>query len=97
MAVVSILLTPLVGCADRGIFADPNLEAAIREAIGKPSGDIELSDLEGLTELDANFERITDLSGLEHCGNLTKLVLVENQISDITPLKNLTELAHLGL
>ncbi len=35
------------------IFADPNLEAAIREAIGKATGPIYPSDLEGLTSLSA--------------------------------------------
>jgi Leucine-rich repeat (LRR) protein len=79
------------------VFPDPNLEAAIREAIGKPTGDIYQSDLEGLTSLDASSRNITDLSGLEYCTNLTYLCLDENQINDITQLSGLTSLTTLDL
>ncbi len=57
------------------VFPDPNLESAIREAINKPEGDVLLSDLEGLTSLDAGLRGITDLSGLEYCTSLTELNL----------------------
>ncbi len=68
-------------------FADANLEAAIREAINKPEGDIYVSDLEGLTSLDASERNISDITGLEYCINLTTLRLdVNYQIADITPL-----------
>jgi internalin A len=79
------------------IFPDPNLEAAIREAIGKPTDPICPSDLEGLTYLNASGNNITDLTGLEHCTSLTRLYLGINQISDISPLANLTNLTQLGL
>jgi Leucine-rich repeat (LRR) protein len=78
-------------------FPDPNLEAAIREAIGKATGDIYQSDLEGLTLLDASHRNIVDLTGLEHCTDLIILLLVHNQISDISPLANLTNLTDLSL
>jgi hypothetical protein len=52
-------------------FPAPNLEAAIREAIGKPTGAILQSDLVGLTTLNANTRSVTDLTGLEHCTSLT--------------------------
>jgi hypothetical protein len=67
-------------------FADTNLEAAIREAIGKATGSICRSDLEGLTSLSASEKNIADLIGLEYCTNLTELDLGYNQISDISPL-----------
>jgi hypothetical protein len=67
-------------------FADPNLEAAIREAIGKATGFICRSDLEGLTSLSASQKNIADLTGLEHCADLTELDLRGNEISDINPL-----------
>jgi Leucine-rich repeat (LRR) protein len=73
-------------------FPDPNLAAAIREAIGKPTGDIYPSDLHGLTSLDAPERGIMDLTGLEHCTGLTELDLFVNQISDISPLSGLTSL-----
>jgi len=78
-------------------FPDPNLEAAIREAIGKPSGDIYPSDLEGLTYLNASERSISNLIGLEHCTNLIVLDLDYNQIGDISPLTNLTNLTLLYL
>ncbi|GAI54387.1 unnamed protein product, partial [marine sediment metagenome] len=79
-------------------FPDPNLEAAIREAIDKPEGPILTSDLEGLTRLWV-VERmdITDFTGLEHCSNLTELNLYGNFMSDISPLASLTNLVWLGL
>ena len=78
-------------------FSDPNLEAAIREAINKPTGDIYQADLEGLTTLDASEKSIADLTGLEYCINLTELVLDNNQISDISSLTGLTNLQTLSL
>jgi hypothetical protein len=78
-------------------FPDPNLEAAVREATGKPTGPIYPSDLEGLTSLDASVRNIADLTGLEHCASLMELELWANQISDIAPLANLTNLIRLWL
>jgi internalin A len=78
-------------------FPDPNLEAAIRDAIGKPTGDIYQSDLDNLTSLDAGSRNIIDLTGLEHCTSLTWLSLWDNQISDISPLSSLTSLTWLDL
>ncbi|MFC2000335.1 leucine-rich repeat domain-containing protein, partial [Chloroflexota bacterium] len=78
-------------------FMDANLEAAIREAIAKPAGDIYKSDLTGLTDLGATEKSIADLTGLEHCTSLTELRLQYNQISNISPLANLTSLTSLKL
>ena len=79
------------------VFPDPNLEAAIREAIGKPTGDIYQSDLEGLTSLDASSRNIADLTGLEYCTSLTTLLIQSNQIDNITQLSGLTSLTTLNL
>ena len=78
-------------------FPDSKLEAAIREAIKKSSGNIYQSDLDGLTSLDATLSNITNLSGLEHCTNLWELYLGGNQISDISPLSGLRKLEELYL
>jgi hypothetical protein len=78
-------------------FADPDLEAAVRDAIAIPAGPIYSSDLGGLTYLDASARNITDLTGLEYATSLTGLDLTDNEISDISPLANLTSLAELGL
>jgi len=76
-------------------FADPNLEAAIREAIHIPERPIYPSDLKGLTPFSASGRNISDLTGLEHCTNLTNLDLSYNQIGNISPVGNLTNLAYL--
>ena len=78
-------------------FPDPNLEAAIREAIGKPTGPIYCSDLEELINLPAGERSISDLTGLQYCTNLSWLHLYDNQISDISPLADLTNLTELRL
>ena len=78
-------------------FPDPNLEAAIRQAITKPAGDIYQSDLSALTALSANIKGIVDLTGLQYCTSLTSLSLGTNQISAISPLSGLTSLTTLYL
>ena len=78
-------------------FPDPNLEAAIREAIDKPDGDILTSDLDGLTVLLAEEAGIADLTGLEFATSLVDLRLRNNEISDLTPLQELTGLWTLYL
>jgi hypothetical protein len=78
-------------------FADPNLEAAIRETVGIPGRPIYPSDLAGLTSLSASGRNISNLTGLEHCINLTHLDLSYNQISSIAPVANLTSMAYLQL
>ncbi|GAG04355.1 unnamed protein product, partial [marine sediment metagenome] len=95
---LSNLRSPSQVLADEVVtFPDPNLETAIREAIGKPSGDIYQSDLDNLTSLDADSRNIIDLTGLEHCTSLTNLRFMSNQISDISPVSNLTSLTGLFL
>jgi internalin A len=78
-------------------FPDPNLEAALREAIGKPTDPICPSALDGLTYLNAKEKNITDLTVLEYVTTLTNLVLGNNTISDISALTSLTNLEWLSL
>lgn len=90
-----------IACYRVVTFADPNLEAAVRTAISKPTGDILDTDVLPLTTLSAENNGITDLTGLEYCTNLADLDLgmtgTTNAISDITPLSNLYQLANLDL
>jgi internalin A len=91
----------LCGCGPAGDqvvdFPDPNLEAAVREALNKASGPIYASELAGLVSLSASDRGIQDLSGLEYCTNLSGLSLWGNQISNISPLRNLSTLTELLL
>ena len=76
---------------------DPNLRAAIEEALGKAPGDtITTADMAVLTELNPSAN-ISDLTGLEQATNLTYLVLGGHSISDISAVARLTNLTTLYL
>ena len=77
---------------------DPNLRAAIENALGKDAGAIiTKAEMETLTTLRGDFANISNLSGIEAATNLTWLVLNNNDLSDITPLSSLTNLTNLNL
>ena len=78
----------------RVVFPDPNLEAAVRAAIGLPTGPIRVGDLvgTGFTDLRAENKSIANLSGLEYCTDLTILFLSNNAIDDLSPLSGLANL-----
>ena len=100
MAIVLCVLVAMVSVPVFAVvvnFPDPGLEAAIRDAIGKPAGDIYDTDLIGLTYLYAAGKNITNLYGIQHCVDLTKLLLENNQIVDISPLSGLSNLKELVL
>lgn len=78
-------------------FPDANLEAAIRQTISKPSGELHVSELAALTSLEASNRGIINLTGLEYCKSLSSLSLYDNQISDITPVAGLTNLSSIAL
>lgn len=76
------------------LIPDSALESAIRNTLGKPTGEITSAEMESLTSLDAEELNITDLSGLETAVNLKRLRLRRNQISDISALSGLTRLVY---
>ena len=77
---------------------DPNLRAAIEEALRKASGTtITAADMLTLTELSAKRQPIQDLTGIEFATNLTELWLSGNDVSDVSVLGGLTKLKHLAL
>jgi internalin A len=93
-----LAVLPVPAFADSVVtFPDANLEAAIRVAISKPTGDIHASELAGLTSLTASGKGITNLAGLEYCRGLTHLALDFNQISNLSPLAGLISLTTLYL
>lgn len=88
------------------IFDDPALEAAIRQTLNKPEGDVYEEELSGLTNLETGFDftpnppegsRVKSVDVLKYCINLTYLELLFNEITDITPLAGLTKLVDLRL
>lgn len=78
-------------------FADPGLEAAVREALEQPTDPLRQNALLVLEELIASSRGIVDLSGIEHLHNLAFLNLAKNRIADIAPLAELTQLQYLVL
>ena len=88
------------------VFTDTVLEEKIRDAMGKPSGDITLVEAEEVTVLDLSIEpatplpRIKDLSALKYFPNLTSLHLAwaldsNDGVVDISVLADLTKLEAL--
>ena len=104
------LTFPLSTTAQVVDIPDPNLRAAIEDALGVASGaTITVADMANLTQLAAPNANISDLTGLEGATNLTWLDLgVEyieaegrfissNSVSDISALAGLTNLTLLSL
>ncbi|CAH1229799.1 hypothetical protein PAECIP111891_06553 [Paenibacillus allorhizoplanae] len=93
--IVSILPAS-VGAAS-AFIEDSNLETAIREALIKPTGELYPKDLEKLTSLYPQGEKITSLKGLEYAVNLTSLYLPNHKITDISSIGSLVNLTFLAL
>lgn len=79
------------------IFADSSLDAAVRQALGRPTGSLRGDDLRSLSTLSARSFGIVDLRGIEQLDSLTALDLAGNRIVDLTPLTGLTGLVLLDL
>ncbi len=90
---------PQVPGPDVPHFADIQLEAAVRRAVGKNTGELTAADLAAtnFTHLSADGLGITDLAGLQWCTNLTTLHLGGNKLSNVEPLNALVKLDHLRL
>jgi Leucine-rich repeat (LRR) protein len=98
LLLVSIAFSCTAPAPETVVFPDKNLEEAIRTALDKPAGEaITPAEMARLTVLPARELRITDLSGIEYCTNLSELDLDMNRISDISPLASLTSLTRLQL
>lgn len=76
---------------------DGALLQLVRDTLGVPSGDLHLSDLLRLEELEGNELGIADLTGLEAATGLRIANLLGNEIVDASPLGGLTELESLNL
>ena len=73
------------------------IEAAIRKAAKKPTGELTKADLEKVTELDLRYKQLTSVTELEKLTQLTYLVLEKNQLTDVKGLEKLTQLRLLNL
>jgi Leucine-rich repeat (LRR) protein len=74
------------------------MEARIRTAAKKPTGELTNADLEKVTELDLYGRQLTDLKGLEKLTQLKVLWLQFNQLTEVPKeLEKLTQLETLKL
>ena len=93
------IITPPVAIPGAVVhIPDPNLRAAIAEALGKsPNALITTEEMEGLRRLRARYRDIHDLAGLQFATNLNELDLKNNQVSDLSPIAGLIGLRELWL
>jgi hypothetical protein len=72
------------------------IEAAIRKAAKKSTGELTKADLEKITALDLRGNKLTDVKGLEKLTHLKELHLDDNQLTNVKGLEKLTQLEYLG-
>lgn len=85
------------------VFTDDALEAKVREAMGKPEGDITIAEAEAVERFDFRVEdpgnssvpRIKDISALRCFKNLKSLDLSYHMIEDLSPLAGMKNLEAL--
>ena len=76
---------------------DKALQAAVAKTLGLNVSEITKDKMSGLTTLTANSAGIGSLEGIQYASNLEHLDLPNNEISDVTPLKDLSKLSILYL
>ena len=79
---------PLAAPGDAISFPDPNFEAAVRDWIDKPTGQITQSEAAEVTQLYVAFSSIASLSGIEYFTSLTMLTCNNNQLTELDLSKN---------
>ena len=96
MTIGTLVLVAAAQAADV-IIPDPNLEAALLEALGKQMPPVTDDDLSRMVRFEAPERQIADLTGLEHATQLQELDLKANLLTDISVLAQLVRLQRLGL
>ena len=92
--------TAVAAASAQDLFPDKNLDAAVRQYVfekrntDKP---LTVQDVENISTIVAKGKKITNLAGLEKCRSLALLDLADNQIADLTPIKDLTNIQSLNL
>src|SRR5437667_11775559 len=76
---------------------DTGLNAAVRDALQKPSGPLTEQDLFSLTNLNASGRNISSVEGLEAARNLVGLDLNSNSLTNFAIASALTNLTTLNL
>jgi Leucine-rich repeat (LRR) protein len=82
------------------LFPDKNLDAVVRQYVfekrntDKP---LTVQDVENISTIVGKGKKITNLAGLDKCRSLALLDLADNQVADLTPLKDLKSLQSLNM
>ena len=100
LLIVAVALGQSVLAADKPLTKEESakvIEAAIRKAAKKPTGELTKADLEKVTRLYLHDNQLTDVKGLEKLTQLDGLQLENNQLTDVKGLENLTQLTSLHL
>ena len=74
-----------------------HVEARIRTAANKPTGELTQADFEKVTRLDLYNNQLTSVKGLEKLTKLKELFLSDNQLTSVKGLEKLTQLKELYL
>lgn len=73
-------------------FEDSNLEKAVKEALNYTGDSVTNYDMLDIYEIRIENDKISSLKGIEHCLNLSSLMIYRSSISDLTPLSGLENL-----
>lgn len=73
------------------------IEAAIREELKKPTGELTEADLDKVTKLKLWSKQLTDVSALAGLTKMQILWLHDNQLTDLRALEGFTKLEQLDL
>ncbi|MBX3180560.1 MAG: leucine-rich repeat domain-containing protein [Candidatus Hydrogenedentes bacterium] len=87
----------LAATADPVHFPDTALEVEIRNALGFHEGPIQRDHLARLTKISLYQTSVRDLTGLEHCTNITVLYALSNKIENIQSLAAMPQLKQVWL
>ena len=83
--------------AQEVVIPDSGLDAAVRDALQKPSGLLTAQDFLTLTNLDASSRKISSVAGLENAHNLATLKLFRNNLTSFSVPDELINLTTLDL
>lgn len=110
----TVYITDKVDSSDYEInWADPAFEGLVRKALNKPTGKINRSDLDNVTNLYIQGDYISfvetttknptpavsikSIGDVIHFKNLTRLTINDHQLSDVGPLSQMADLEYLML
>jgi len=98
LLMIAVVMGQSVLAADKKpLIANPIVEKAIRNDLKKSTSELTKADLEKVTFLVLNKNRLTDISALAELTQLKRLQLSNNQLTDVNALAGLNQLKYLAL